>query len=92
MIDDCVRRQDVIQTIYNNEDRQDICEAVRRLEPASPVEQIGHCKDCKHFERDVFMNELPLIIAHNICNKWGRGCGTREDGYCYLFESRGDEE
>lgn len=37
MIDDCVRRQDVIQAIYNNKDRLNICEAVRRLEPAYPA-------------------------------------------------------
>lgn len=49
----------------------------------------GHCKDCKYFEYDSVANVdgVPLIVAHEICNKWGDGCKTREDGYCFLFES-----
>lgn len=48
----------------------------------------GHCKCCKHFERDVVdvVYDIPLIIAHEMCNKWGNGCKTQEDGYCFLFE------
>lgn len=48
----------------------------------------GHCKDCKHFEYDSVakVDGIPLIIAHEICNRWGDGCKTREDGYCFLFE------
>ena len=48
----------------------------------------GHCKDCKHFEYDSVarVDGVPLIVAHEICNKWGDGCRTKEDGYCFLFE------
>lgn len=48
------------------------------------------CKDCKHFEYGdrVMLNETPLIVAHEICNKWGNGCKSREDGYCFLFEGK----
>lgn len=47
----------------------------------------GHCKDCKYFEYDSVakVDGIPLIVAHEICNKWGEGCKTREDGYCFLF-------
>ena len=47
------------------------------------------CKDCKHFEYDHIENVLgiPLIVAHEICNRWGEGCKTSEDGYCFLFEA-----
>ena len=48
----------------------------------------GHCKDCKYFEYDSVarLDGIPLIVAHEICNKWGDGCKTKEDGYCFLFE------
>lgn len=48
----------------------------------------GHCKDCKYFEYDSVakVDEIPLIVAHEICSRWGDGCKTKEDGYCFLFE------
>ena len=54
----------------------------------------GHCKDCKHFEYDKVakVDGIPLIVAHEICNKWGDGCKTKEDGYCFLFEPQESEE
>lgn len=57
-------------------------------------EPIGHCKDCKYFEYDSVakVDGIPLIVAHEICNKWGDGCKTKEDGYCFLFESLESEE
>lgn len=51
------------------------------------------CKDCKYFERDLFdrTNGMPIIVAHEICKKWGSGCKTREDGWCFLAEKREEE-
>ena len=56
--------------------------------------QMGHCKDCKYFEYDSFakVDGIPLIVAHEICSKWGDGCKTKEDGYCFLFEPQESEE
>ena len=56
--------------------------------PSVSTEKTGHCKDCKYFEYDSVakVNGIPLIVAHEICSKWGDGCKTREDGYCFLFE------
>ena len=56
--------------------------------------EIGHCKDCKYFEYDSVakVDGIPLIVAHEICNKWGDGCKTKEDGYCFLFEQKESEE
>ena len=50
--------------------------------------QTGKCKECKYFEYDSVakVDGIPLIVAHEICNKWGNGCKTSEDGYCYLYE------
>lgn len=47
-----------------------------------------HCKNCKYFEYDSVakVDGIPLIVAHEICKKWGDGCKTKEDGYCFLFE------
>ena len=57
-----------------------------------PIE--GHCKDCKYFEYDSWakVNGMELIVAHEICSKWGRGCKTKENGYCFLFESKSEVE
>ena len=56
--------------------------------------KIGHCKDCKYFEYDSVakVNGIPLIVAHEICSRWGNGCKTKEDGYCFLFEPKAESE
>ena len=48
------------------------------------------CKDCRYFEYDsvVELDGVPIIALHEVCNKWGRGCKSREDGYCFLFEKK----
>lgn len=53
------------------------------------------CKDCKYYHED-FWGEIdglpmPIIIAHQICSKWGGGCKTIESGYCHFGELRGEE-
>jgi len=54
---------------------------------------ISHCKECKHFEYDSVaqVDGIPLIVAHEICSRWGDGCRTKEDGYCFLFEPQESE-
>lgn len=63
------------------------------------LEEIVRCKDCRFFEHDHFdavyyptesgeAQKVPLITAHNICTKWGGGCKTAEDGYCFMAERR----
>lgn len=69
---------------------------VRRDDILELLEQqpkTGHCKDCKYFEYDSVakVDGIPLIVAHEICNKWGEGCKTKEDGYCFLFEPKESE-
>ena len=53
----------------------------------------GYCKDCKYFEYDSVakVDGIPLIVAHEICNKRGDGCKSKEDGYCFLFEPQESE-
>lgn len=69
----------------------DICEMARALRLGKPL---PNCKECKYFEYDSVakVDGVPLIVAHEICNRWGDGCKSREDGYCFLFEPREDGE
>ncbi len=52
------------------------------------------CKECKHFEEDSWgvINEVPLIVAHEICNFWGDGCKTDPEGYCFAGEKRKESD
>lgn len=54
------------------------------------VGEIIRCMDCKHFEWNHWenVNGTPLIVAHGICTKWGDGCKTSKDGYCFLAERK----
>ena len=56
--------------------------------------KLRRCKDCKFFEYDSVANidGIPLIVAHEICKKWGDGCKTKENGYCFLFEPKEDPD
>ena len=48
------------------------------------------CKECKYFETDHLenVNGIPLIVAHEICMRWGDGCKTSQDGYCFMAERK----
>ena len=65
-----------------------IDDALESLSPAQP--EIIRCKDCKHFEYDhvANINGITLIVAHEICTRWGDGVKTSENGYCFLAERR----
>ena len=60
----------------------------------SVTQKSGKCKNCKYFEYNSVakVDGIPLIVAHEICNKWGNGCKTSEDGYCYLYEPQESED
>ena len=72
--------------------RDFIIDYIEKLPPVT--QKSGKCKNCKYFEYDSVakVDEVPLIVAHEICNKWGNGCKTSEDGYCYLFEPQESED
>ena len=103
--DDVISRQAVINAIENDcmkgglgscfacyNDAQAFRGEIERL--PSVTQKSGKCKNCKYFEYDSVakVDGVPLIVAHEICNKWGNGCKTSEDGYCYLFEPQESEE
>lgn len=61
---------------------------------AEVIGEVVRCRDCKHFEYDHWekVNCVPLIVAHEICTRWGDGCKTSEDGYCFLAERKETED
>lgn len=54
--------------------------------------EIIRCRDCKYFELDHFEKvggfPIPIIVAHEICMKWGEGCKSSIDGWCFMAERR----
>ena len=101
--DDAISRQAVIDVIEREQFKGDAISEIEKLPPVNPQETVTEfadrcrecgkmkrCKDCKYFEYDSVakVNGIPLIVAHEICSKWGDGCKTSEDGYCFLFEPK----
>lgn len=104
--EDAISRQAVLDTISESnaisfyeaqEDSKEcyyeIRQVVEKMPPVTPQSNIGYCKDCKYFEYDSVakVDGIPLIVAHEICKRWGDGCKTKEDGYCFLFEPKMSE-
>lgn len=90
--EDCISRQAVFDMMQMRMGGKELYKAVYDLPPVTP--QPGHCKECKYFEYDSVakVDGIPLIVAHEICSRWGGGCKTKEDGYCFLFESKMQED
>ncbi len=53
--------------------------------------ELIRCNDCQHFEYDhvEHVDGVPLILAHEICTRWGKGCKTSKNGYCFMAERKG---
>ena len=76
----------------------DIKKSIMDLPTVDAVPVI-RCKDCKHFEYDHFdavyfptetgeAERVPLITAHEICTRWGDGCKTYQNGFCFMAERK----
>ena len=46
------------------------------------------CKHCKYYKEDIFTTiaGMPIIVGHNMCEKWGNGCATDPEGFCHMAE------
>ena len=56
--------------------------------PTVDAVPVVRCKDCRYFELNHTerINGIPLILAHQICTRWGNGCKTDENGFCFMGE------
>ena len=63
-----------------------------RNDPQAEWVEIVRCKDCRFFEYDhpYIVQGVP-VLGHLVCDKWGDGCRTAEDGFCFMAERRTDE-
>ena len=63
---------------------------IERLPSAQP--EIIRCKECKHFHYDMpyVIQGIP-VLGHEVCDFWGDGCKTSENGFCSYAERRTDE-
>lgn len=94
---DCIMRKDVLSLVeyiadgyaYVEVPKTDLVNKINSI-PAAVAVLVGRCRDCEHFEPDHWevVNYLPMIVAHEICTRWGGGCKTSEDGYCFLWEKK----
>ena len=68
----------------------DAVEAIEALPSAQP--EITRCKDCGHFHYDTpYVIQGVPVLGHEVCDFWGDGCKTSENGYCSFAERREDE-
>lgn len=91
---DLIDRQAAIDAVsnwlYDGDDKRSVDQLLSELPSAQP--EIIRCKDCKYFEYDHFENVggIPIIVAHEICKRWGNGVKTNENGFCFLADRRED--
>ena len=54
------------------------------------AQPIIRCKNCRFFEYNHVekVDEVPLIVAHEICTAWSGGSKTSENGWCFLAEKK----
>lgn len=85
---DYIRRIDTFNTI--NALFVKLIDDINAL-PSADVVEVIRCKECKYFNLNKWgkVNDIPLIVAHEICDFWGEGCKTNKDGYCSFAERRG---
>lgn len=51
------------------------------------------CRDCKyfHYDKPYVVHGIP-VLGHEVCDKWGDGCKTSENGFCFMAERRGEHD
>ncbi len=66
----------------------DVLDVLRTL-PSADVVEVVRCKDCIHFELDkpYIIQGVP-VLGHEVCNAWGDGCKTDQNGFCFMGERR----
>lgn len=64
--------------------------ACANMIPSADVVEVVRCKDCRHFQQNVWgkVNGIEIIVGHEMCDFWGDGCKTKEEGYCSYGERK----
>jgi len=61
--------------------------------PTVDAVEVVRCKECKYFlYNKLYMVEGLPLMGNLVCEKWGNGCRTDENGYCFLGERKEDAE
>ena len=93
---------DVVWKYYAEEQDINLTDGAKQLKDAMWVgyrkgkqdaqPEIIYCKDCKHFHYDMpyIIQDIP-VLGHEVCDFWGDGCKTSENGFCSYAERRTDE-
>ena len=98
MTDDLISRQAAIDAINKAFERvfawdgtSPLGDKVLENVPSAQPE-ITRCKDCGHFHYDTpYVIQGVPVLGHEVCDFWGDGCKTSENGYCSFAERREDE-
>ena len=56
--------------------------------PTIDAVPVVRCKDCKWFAYSRPYSETPVLMMNLVCFKWGRGCRTDPDGFCFMGERK----
>lgn len=71
-------------------DKDDLAELVQeKVEELAGQLEIIRCKDCRHFyyDKPYVVYGVP-VLGHEVCDFWGDGCKTNENGFCSYAERR----
>ena len=77
---------------YDEKQAGEFCEAYDMAVSALGQPEIIRCKNCKHFyfDKPYVIQGIP-VLGHEVCDAWGDGCKTAQDGYCFMAERKTDE-
>lgn len=60
-----------------------------RNAPTVDAVEVVRCKDCKHYLRNkIYVVDGMPLMGNQVCEKWGDGCRTDENGFCFMGERR----
>ena len=100
MMDESISRQDACKALLNEchikimsgNNWIRLEEAVAKLSALPTVQpEIVRCKDCKHFHYDMpYVIQGVPVLGHEVCDFWGDGCKTSDNGFCSYAERRTD--
>ena len=95
LIDADALNDDILKSAVMIDDRgiqtgYEIAIELIKRQPTIDAVPVIRCKDCKNYEYDHVekVYGIPLIVAHEICKRWGEGRKTSENGWCFLAERK----